>query len=382
MSHFEMTGETCEYRGRTLRRIRALKFLRHCGVLPGVLGGWVERKENLRDHAWVADNAKVYGDALVSDEALVSDFAEVYESAEVGSRARISGKAKVYGNAVVAANVTDTAHVFGNAVTLECTIAGSAKIFENARVTGASWVGDQARLFGCATAQQKARIGGFASVFENASVVDQAWVSGMAQVFGNAQVAGQAWLLDHAQVFENSRVFDFAQVGSCARTYGHAWVFGNSVIDCGAQVFGYAQVCGDSRIEEFCRVSGSTRMGECADMVIPEFLSQEMLDNRAAREFAKGTFSFDVNTQCFSGGYESTLYFDHVGPNTYREVLRYCDGEEIEPESGAEMYFTGSPRQLKAAVLAHHSHAGGFMGYPVEFDKSFITLFVGDLEVP
>lgn len=71
-----------------------------------------------------------------------------------------------------------------------------------------------------------------------------------------------------------------------------------------------------------------------------------------------------------------------MGPNTYREVLRYCEGEEVEPDPGTEMYFTGSPRQLKAAVIASQTNAGGFMGYPVVFDKKFVTLFVGDLEVP
>ncbi|MDO5075920.1 hypothetical protein [Corynebacterium sp.] len=386
MAHFELTGETCEYRGRTLRRIRALKFLRHCGVLPGVLGGWVEQHENLADDAWVADDAKVYGEASITDEAVVCGTAEVYEHAQVRNRSKVSGQAKIYGNAMVSGDVTDNAQVFGNATVWRagpgpCLIAGDARVFENARVFGQSWVGDHARLFGCASVQAKARVGGMAGVFENATVADQAWVSGQSQVFGNAQLAGQCWVHEDGQVFENSRVFGQAQVLGRARVYGHAWVSGLAAVEGDAQVFGYAQLLGKAHVCDG-RQSGTARVGEDFDLDIPDALTIEELDARAGQEFTDGVFVFDSARQCFVGGFESTFYFDHVGPNTYREVLRYCEGREVEPEPGTEMYFTGSPRQLKAAVLARHTHAAGFLGYPVVFDKKFVTLFVGDLEVP
>lgn len=387
MSHFEMTGETCVYRGRTLRRIRALKFLRHCGVLPGVLGGWIERKENLQGDGWVSGNAKVYDDGLVTDEGLVSGNAEVFEYAEVCARSRVSDYAKIFGHAVVQGNVADYAQVFGNAVVRSlgvsgCTIAGRARVFENCRISGTSWVGDDARIFGSACVQDRVRIGGTSAIFENASVIDQAWVSGESQIFGNAQLAGQTWLFDSPQVFENARVFDQALVGSAARIFGNAWVYGRSEIASNSQIFGYAKVTGDAVMPDFRRISGSTRIGDEASVVFADVLSTEQLDARAARQFKQGTFTFDPAQQCFSGGFESAFYFDHIGPNTYREVLRYCEGEEIEPEAGTEMYFTGSPRQLKTAVLKYHATPGGFMGYPVHFQKEFVTLFIGDLEVP
>ena len=67
---YEFTGETKEFRGVTLKQIRALVTI--AGVVTaGDCGGWIESEENLRQvygDAWVSGNARVSGDAQVSGD--------------------------------------------------------------------------------------------------------------------------------------------------------------------------------------------------------------------------------------------------------------------------------------------------------------------------
>ena len=82
---YEFTGETRNWIGRTLHRIRAVRDFGD--VKAGDLGGWIEKESNLSHDG----DAWVYGDAMVSDDAEVSGNAMVY------GNARISGNAEVYG---------------------------------------------------------------------------------------------------------------------------------------------------------------------------------------------------------------------------------------------------------------------------------------------
>ena len=85
------TGETKQWLGITLHRIRAVRDIAAFGIVAGALGGWIEKPENLSvsGDAWVYGNAQVYGDAWVSGNA------------QVYGNARVSGDARVYGNARV-----------------------------------------------------------------------------------------------------------------------------------------------------------------------------------------------------------------------------------------------------------------------------------------
>ena len=95
MRKYDFTGETLEWYGRTLKRIRALKDFGD--VEKGDIGGWIEKEENLSHigDCWVYDSAKVY------DSAEVYGSAKVYGSAEVSCLAEVYGSAKVYGSAEV-----------------------------------------------------------------------------------------------------------------------------------------------------------------------------------------------------------------------------------------------------------------------------------------
>ena len=85
---YEFTGETLEYEGKTLHRIRALRDFGD--VKAGEVGGWVESEANLshKNLAWISDNARVTDNARVSGNARVS-------AAWVTDNARVSGNARV-----------------------------------------------------------------------------------------------------------------------------------------------------------------------------------------------------------------------------------------------------------------------------------------------
>ena len=94
MNKYEFTGETKEYYGVTLRRIRALVTI--IGVVSaGDAGGWIEQEKCLAQSgdAWVSGNARVSGDAQVYGNAQVYGDARVYGNADICS---FSGFGSVY----------------------------------------------------------------------------------------------------------------------------------------------------------------------------------------------------------------------------------------------------------------------------------------------
>ena len=84
---YEFTGETRNWVGRTLHRIRAVRDFGD--VKTGDLGGWIEKESNLSHagDAWVRCNALVCGSAVVSNSAVVCGSAVVRDSAVVGDSA-------------------------------------------------------------------------------------------------------------------------------------------------------------------------------------------------------------------------------------------------------------------------------------------------------
>ena len=158
---YEFTGETKEFNGVVLQRIRRIS--------DQLLGGWIEQEENLsqKGDCFVYGNASVYGDASVFGDAEVYGNARVSGDASVFGDAEVSGNASVYGNAWVSGN----ARVYGNA-----RVSGYASVYGNARVYGNAWVSGSASVYGNA------------SVYGDAEVSGNAWVSGSASVYGNAWV--------------------------------------------------------------------------------------------------------------------------------------------------------------------------------------------------
>lgn len=102
---YEFAGETKEFSGHTLHRIRAVRDIETPQgiVKSGCLGGWVESEKNLdQDYtAWVADEAMVFGKASVSEEALVSGHAQVFDEATVTGGAVVTDNARISGRAFI-----------------------------------------------------------------------------------------------------------------------------------------------------------------------------------------------------------------------------------------------------------------------------------------
>ena len=96
MKKYEFTGETKNFLGRELRRIKALASFGD--VAAGEIGGWIENESNLSQtgDAWVYGNAQVYDNARVYGNAWVCGDAWVYGDARVCGDARVSGDARVF----------------------------------------------------------------------------------------------------------------------------------------------------------------------------------------------------------------------------------------------------------------------------------------------
>ena len=104
MRKYELTGETKNYLGVTLHRIKSL--IDFGDVKSGEIGGWIEKEDNLCHYG----NAWVCGDACISGDAKVYGNANVYGDAQVYGDAKVYGNAHVYGNAWVSGD----ARVYGN----------------------------------------------------------------------------------------------------------------------------------------------------------------------------------------------------------------------------------------------------------------------------
>ena len=170
---YEITGETLQFDGRTLHRIKALVAIPDIGVDPGDLGGYVESSDNLSQEgtAWIADDAKVYGAAQVYGDAEVCGYAQVCATARVFGYARVFGNAMIYG---------------------EARVIESARVFGYAHVYGEAGIGGHAMVYGKAIVCGEARVYGAARVCDGAAAFGKSRVSGHAMVYGTAKIGGEA----------------------------------------------------------------------------------------------------------------------------------------------------------------------------------------------
>lgn len=171
--------DTKEIDGHTLHRIKCItEFCNQEETIHvGEVGGYVEKRENLSDNAWVYDNAMVYGDAVILNSASVKDNAVVYGSVVVDDRAFISGNAKV-----LADNINDKIIVTDNStITGDAGVMGKVVIAHNAFITGNAVIkGDGVE------------IKGDAQILDNVQIVSQARIRGNTIIRGNAIIAGDA----------------------------------------------------------------------------------------------------------------------------------------------------------------------------------------------
>jgi len=146
---YRLTKNTRLVLGETLFQIELIKDCFHGKT--GTLGGYIQSEENLKDNAWVGDNALVFDKAVVCEDALVFGNARVYDNA------RVFGRAEIYDDA----RLRDNARIFGNAqVYNDARVRDNAEVYGTARISGEAWVFGNAKISGEATILGRSKISG------------------------------------------------------------------------------------------------------------------------------------------------------------------------------------------------------------------------------
>ena len=147
MKYELLPGDTVMQDGRTLFRV--------CRLSDGLLGGYVEREDNLAQtgacflynesrafgRSRIQDNAQVYG--LVYDEALIGGDATVY--GEVFGQAQVLDHATVRGRVYDHATVKDHGEIHGQAYG-HSVVEGYAKVF--GQIYGTARASDHEVIYG------------------------------------------------------------------------------------------------------------------------------------------------------------------------------------------------------------------------------------------
>ena len=203
-------------------------------------GGWVENTAHVDKTAIVEENAVVYDNARVTGDAGVCD------------------NAMVYGNAILDGTTLRIQHV--DDVCGYATVAGDARVFEEARVSGAALVLGSAQVFGTAEVNDWAcvseagQVFGSAKVCDNATIGQQARVSGSTIIAGRASIRGDAWIRGKAEIKDG--VYIDGSVWDKTPCY-------HKDLDISHSREGHSAICEDSRPHEFwLSEEGAQRMNK------------------------------------------------------------------------------------------------------------------------
>ena len=97
-------------------------------------------------------------------------------------------------------------------------------------------------------------IGGFVEKEENLSHDGDCWIYDTAKVFDDANISGNAKVFDDAKVYGYAHLSDYARVYHSATVYGYAHLSGHARVYNSAKVFGAVDISGDCSIQEMCEV--------------------------------------------------------------------------------------------------------------------------------
>ena len=179
---YKLTENTKEAFGETLYQIELTEDCEYGKA--GTLGGYIQGVNNLRQNAWVFEDAIVCENAIVSGNARVSGEERAYDNTlYLKNYTKISdyrGESVVYSYVSV-----DRPRVSGNVV-----VRGNARIYGDNLVYGNAEIYDDASIFGNAIICDNAKVFGKAWIFGNATIKDDARISGDARIHGKAKVSG------------------------------------------------------------------------------------------------------------------------------------------------------------------------------------------------
>ena len=288
---YEMTAHTMNHRGHTLHRIRDKK--------TGMLGGWIEKYDNLRSpDAWIEYNAKVYGDAAVYDNASIQDFADVSGSVHIGGYATVAGNAIVRGNGMIFGGIIeDNAVINGNVY-----VDDGVEVRDNANISGTvylkdSVIKDNATVIGIEPE-------GFVQTnFDeglricDSVVMDNAKVTGLPDIKNHSKICGHASVLSDA-VIDNSEIRDRAVIAS--QYSNRRSLFKDVTVKDGAFISGIVQ-CDGSLPDAQVVYGNSTYIVEGVDQTLPVNQKSKIDRGLSVDEDLGMDFdSDDVNQQSFT----------------------------------------------------------------------------------
>lgn len=173
---YELTDESIEWSGVTLRRIRALRDFGN--VEQGELGGFVQSEANLSHYgdSWVHDEAKVYERGRILENANITKSATVCGCAIVSKKATVEDKAVITGRAII----HDNAKVCGNAIVMGKAIIQDFAIVQN-----------DSLIYGNAIVGKYSNLGGDITVSDNAKILINSsplFLSNNAHICGDARI--------------------------------------------------------------------------------------------------------------------------------------------------------------------------------------------------
>ena len=143
---YEFTGETKEFQGHLLRRIRYTE--KFSSVSLGELGGWIEHEDNLSHegncfvkqeamvfgNAKIIENAWIFANSIVKDNAIIKNNAVLDEEAIVGADTVVAGHSWIGGDSTVCfyQNVEDDnmENISGKTEISSCNIEATGSIVD------------------------------------------------------------------------------------------------------------------------------------------------------------------------------------------------------------------------------------------------------------
>lgn len=258
--HYEMTNESMVYNGHTLYRIKSRSnfFVDRTFVKAGMLGGWIEKYDNLSDMAWVDNEAKVFGDAKVWGNALIKDCAVVCDNAQVCGNSIVGSFAHISGNAIV-----DMRHG-GN-------ITNKAKISGNVEIKGIPFIGGRAKIRDNAKIFDDVTIKGDTIITDNTLIRGNSTVMGNAHIGGTSAISGYSLITDKVKV-KNAKLMSCTIKKDTIIAFDHNYASLNKAeINSNDDVFFFMRK-ESSRIYTYVRSMGIVFTGESFSMPLDTFI--------------------------------------------------------------------------------------------------------------
>lgn len=265
--HYEMTNESMVYKGHTLYRIKSRSnfFVDRLFVKAGMIGGWIEKYDNLNDMAWVDDEAKVFGDAKVSGNALIREHAVVCDNAKVCGNSIVGSFAHISGHVIV--NMC-----YNGNITNKARISGNAEIYGTPFIGGRTKIRDNVKIFNDVT------IKGDTIITDDVLIKDNSTVEGNAHIGGTSIICGDSLIRDKVKL-KNAKLISCVIKNDTIIAFDDNYITLNKAkINSNDDVFFFKRKNND-KIIAYVRSMGIVFSGETFSMSFDKFVDEYKDDN-------------------------------------------------------------------------------------------------------